>query len=89
MPEGAMLQVRAVATFYGAIQALHGVDLDVAEGEIVALIGANGAGKSIRLISGKTSTGCSRCSRGLPSAASSAVAPCRAVNSRCWRSVAP
>src|SRR3979411_3169923 len=46
MPEGPMLEVRAVATFYGAIQALHGVDLDVAHGEIVTLIGANGAGKS-------------------------------------------
>ena len=41
-----MLEVRGVATFYGAIQALHGVDLDVAKGEIVTLIGANGAGKS-------------------------------------------
>jgi branched-chain amino acid transport system ATP-binding protein len=50
MPEGAMLQVRAVATFYGAIQALHGVELDVAEGEIVTLIGANGAGKSTLLM---------------------------------------
>ena len=50
MPEEAMLQVRAVATFYGAIQALHGVDLDVAEGEIVTLIGANGAGKSTLLM---------------------------------------
>src|SRR4030088_321280 len=45
MPEGPMLEVRGVATFYGAIQALHGVDLDVAEGEIVTLIAANGAGK--------------------------------------------
>jgi ABC-type branched-subunit amino acid transport system ATPase component len=151
MPEGAMLQVRAVATFYGAIQALHGVDLDVAEGEIVTLIGANGAGKStllmticgsprarsgtirlegqditrlptheivlrgvaqvpegrrifprmsvyenlqmgaspIRCISRKTSTGCSRCSPGWPSGASSAAAPCRAASSRCWRSAAP
>ena len=44
------MQVRAVATFYGAIQALHGVDLDVAEGEIVTLIGANGAGKSTLLM---------------------------------------
>ena len=39
-----------MATFYGAIQALHGVDLDVAEGEIVTLIGANGAGKSTLLM---------------------------------------
>src|SRR5580765_2118543 len=46
----AMLAVRNVATFYGAIQALHGVDLDVAQGEIVTLIGANGAGKSTLLM---------------------------------------
>ena len=46
----AMLSVRGVATFYGAIQALHGVDLDVAKGEIVTLIGANGAGKSTLLM---------------------------------------
>ena len=45
-----MLAVRGVATFYGAIQALHGVDLDVAKGEIVTLIGANGAGKSTLLM---------------------------------------
>jgi branched-chain amino acid transport system ATP-binding protein len=45
-----VLQVRGVATFYGAIQALHGVDLDVARGEIVTLIGANGAGKSTLLM---------------------------------------
>src|SRR5260221_4515936 len=45
-----MLEVRGVATFYGAIQALHGVDLDVAKGKIVTLIGANGAGKSTLLM---------------------------------------
>ena len=45
-----MLSVKGVATFYGAIQALHGVDLDVARGEIVTLIGANGAGKSTLLM---------------------------------------
>src|SRR5260370_24143520 len=50
MPEAPMLEVRAVATFYGAIQALHGVDLDVGLGEIVTLIGANGAGKSTLLM---------------------------------------
>ena len=50
MPEGAMLQVRAVATFYGAIQALHGVDLVFAVGVFVAIIGAKGAGKSTLLM---------------------------------------
>jgi branched-chain amino acid transport system ATP-binding protein len=42
----ALLCVRAVKTYYGNIAALKGVDIEVAEGEIVALIGANGAGKS-------------------------------------------
>ena len=41
-----MLSVRGVETFYGKIQALRGVDIDVYAGEIVTLIGANGAGKS-------------------------------------------
>jgi len=42
----ALLHLAGVTAFYGAIQALRGVDLDVHEGEIVTLIGANGAGKS-------------------------------------------
>ncbi len=42
----ALLAVRGVETFYGAIQALKGIDVDVHAGEIVTLIGANGAGKS-------------------------------------------
>ena len=41
-----LLSIRAVEAYYGNIQALKGVDLDVAKGEIVTLIGANGAGKS-------------------------------------------
>jgi branched-chain amino acid transport system ATP-binding protein len=41
-----LLSVRGVHTYYGNIAALKGVDLDVNEGEIVALIGSNGAGKS-------------------------------------------
>jgi branched-chain amino acid transport system ATP-binding protein len=41
-----MLKLTGVTAFYGAIQALKGVDLEVAPGEIVTLIGANGAGKS-------------------------------------------
>jgi branched-chain amino acid transport system ATP-binding protein len=42
----AMLTLRGVTAYYGAIAALKGVDVDVARGEIVTLIGANGAGKS-------------------------------------------
>ena len=42
----ALLSVRGVTAGYGQIEALHGVDLDIGEGEIVALIGANGAGKT-------------------------------------------
>ena len=41
-----LLRLSGVTAFYGAIQALKGVDLDVQSGEIVTLIGANGAGKS-------------------------------------------
>ncbi len=41
-----LLSLSGVTAFYGAIQALKGVDLEVREGEIVTLIGANGAGKS-------------------------------------------
>ena len=42
----ALLSVRGVTAGYGQIEALHAVDLDIGEGEIVALIGANGAGKT-------------------------------------------
>jgi branched-chain amino acid transport system ATP-binding protein len=41
-----LLAVRGLKTSYGKIAALKGVDIDVADGEIVTLIGANGAGKS-------------------------------------------
>jgi branched-chain amino acid transport system ATP-binding protein len=41
-----LLSVRGVKTYYGNIIALRGVNVDVHEGQIVALIGANGAGKS-------------------------------------------
>jgi len=45
-PVTATLSLAGVTAFYGAIQALKGVDLEVQPGEIVTLIGANGAGKS-------------------------------------------
>jgi branched-chain amino acid transport system ATP-binding protein len=49
-----LLELEDITLLYGRIQALHGISLTVGEGEIVALIGANGAGKSttMRAISG-------------------------------------
>ncbi len=44
-----VLSVEDVHTFYGSIEALKGISLEVREGEIVTLIGANGAGKSTTL----------------------------------------
>jgi branched-chain amino acid transport system ATP-binding protein len=45
----ALLELEGVQTFYGSIQALKGISITVYEGEIVTLIGANGAGKSTTL----------------------------------------
>src|SRR3989440_121253 len=52
----ALLEVSDVHTYYGNIEALKGISLEVEEGEIVTLIGSNGAGKSttLRSISGLT-----------------------------------
>ena len=52
----ALLELDDVHTFYGNIEALKGISLEVDEGEIVTLIGSNGAGKSttLRSISGLT-----------------------------------
>jgi len=46
-----MLELKNVKTFYGNIQALKSVSLKINEGEIITLIGANGAGKSTTLMS--------------------------------------
>jgi branched-chain amino acid transport system ATP-binding protein len=52
----ALLEVEDIHTFYGNIEALKGISLTVEEGEIITLIGSNGAGKSttLRSISGLT-----------------------------------
>jgi branched-chain amino acid transport system ATP-binding protein len=52
----ALLEVNDIHTYYGNIEALKGISLEVNEGEIVTLIGSNGAGKSttLRSISGLT-----------------------------------
>ena len=44
-----LLEVRALEAFYGATQALFGIDFDLEEGGITALLGANGAGKTTTL----------------------------------------
>ena len=51
---GTMLKINDINVFYGAIHAIKGASLEVNEGEIVTMIGANGAGKStiLRTISG-------------------------------------
>ena len=50
----ALLEVSDIHTYYGNIEALKGVSVEVEEGECVTLIGSNGAGKSttLRSISG-------------------------------------
>ena len=52
----ALLEVEDIHTYYGAIEALRGVSLNVDEGEVVTIIGSNGAGKSttLRSVSGLT-----------------------------------
>ena len=46
-----MLKLHDINTYYGNIQALKGITLEIEKGEIVTLIGANGAGKSTTLMS--------------------------------------
>ena len=53
-----MLQLEGLAVRYGSVQALHGMELEVRQGELVTLLGSNGAGKSttLRAISGLVQT---------------------------------
>ena len=57
-----MLEIKDLHVFYGAIHALKGISLTVADGELVSLIGANGAGKTTAASSspktGSSATGC-------------------------------
>jgi branched-chain amino acid transport system ATP-binding protein len=57
-----LLEIRDLCVAYGAIKAVHGISLEVCQGEIVALIGANGAGKSttLKTISGMVKAGSGR-----------------------------
>lgn len=45
-PRKVLLEVRDIVVHYGRIRALHGVSLKVHEGELVTLLGSNGAGKT-------------------------------------------
>jgi branched-chain amino acid transport system ATP-binding protein len=66
MTGGMMLKVDQVKVSYGAIQAVKGVSLEVREGEVVTIIGANGAGKSslLKSIAGLQSVAAGRISVG-------------------------
>jgi branched-chain amino acid transport system ATP-binding protein len=69
MPD-ALLSVAGLAAGYGGTQVLRGIDLDVAAGEIVAVLGANGAGKSTL---NRTISGVMRATRGSVRFAGSAI----------------
>ena len=54
MNTGVLLQLQDLSVRYGSVQALHGINVEVRQGELVTLLGSNGAGKSttLRAISG-------------------------------------
>jgi ABC-type branched-subunit amino acid transport system ATPase component len=74
-----LLAIRGVRAYYGKIEALKGVDLDVNEGEIVALIGANGAGKSTLMM---TIFGKPRAREGRSNSTAATSPTCRRTRSR-------
>jgi branched-chain amino acid transport system ATP-binding protein len=51
VPDGILLKVEDLHVAYGGVQAVRGISLEVRQGEIAALLGANGAGKSSTLLS--------------------------------------
>src|SRR4051812_7861190 len=61
MPEGPLLALQDVVTYYGPIQALKGITLEVGESELVCLLGGNASGKSTTM---KTVLGVVRPRRG-------------------------
>ena len=62
-----MLKVENINVYYGAIHAIKGISFEVNDGEIVTLIGANGAGKSTTLQAGVQGSGSgSRGAAGVP-----------------------
>lgn len=85
-----MLELRNVNTFYGNIQALRDVNIRINEGEIVTLIGANGAGKSTTLMTicgGTPPRSGEVLFRGIPSTRSGRTKSWRSASARCRKAV--
>ena len=89
-----MLELRNVNTFYGNIQALRDVNIRINEGEIVTLIGANGAGKSttLNILTGylpaaRLLAAAKSSSGGIPSTRSGRTKSWRSASARCRKAV--
>ena len=78
-PGGTLLRMRGIQKRFGAVQALAGVDLDVAAGEVHALVGENGAGKSTLM---KVLAGAHRPDRGAMTLDGIAYAPSGPLDAR-------
>ena len=80
----ALLEVDDIHTHYGSIEALKGVSLTVDEGEVVTLIGSNGAGKSttLRSISGLTPASRRSASAGTPGSRTRVITRSKAGGTR-------